>query len=440
MDKRMDLNCVLDKAKHSMDFNDGSMDRIWRNAENAKRKRTPKLAWMVPAAAALTVLLSVAVIPQARAAMLGIFERMIGVMDYMNMDQSARPENTELQNLLIGNMPVDMTVAVAPGSVDNGWVKDVKVHVDEVLYDGQNIYVKYTVDGRGIAGFRNDSSLTDSIGKYVTVRAKSFTLSDAHGVIPNDSWIITAKPEKSDDKAISTTTVKLSQTDMKLSGDIKVELVLSCDNEIGAVDSQGLVGQNPAGKLTLSFEFNAGAGNASTKSLAVAGEKHDLYGSVVVSEENEDADPACVTVVNRKASLEGCSMTVVSAVRSPAETTITVCFEPSAEFYSIFAYTELGFDLLDGDMVVGRDTDGYSGPSDKPYVFNFVLTAPFLPDSVKKLTVRTHYEYYGSIGGKSLETGAMVKIPKQSGGGYGISDAKAVTAELPGGTFDITLP
>jgi hypothetical protein len=389
MKKIIDLDSMLANASAEERFDDGNGDRIWDGAA-ARRKKAgrDKLRWLIPAAAAFTVLVSLCAVPQARAAMVETFRHLFGIMDYLNMDEGTRPDNTALESLALKDVPFETTIAEAQGGVNTGWISKLKVHIDEVLYDGLYIYVKYTVDGREVDGFCDYNA-----NSFRTWREKKFILSDSNGVIACDAWDIYSQHAQPETDGVCTTTVRLSQANMRLSGDINVDLVLSFENETKRESTESVepIGQSPAGTITLSFQFNADTGNSSTQSIAIAGKKHELHGSVIVADFASNTGGGDNTFVNIEKSLEGCSLSVASIVWSPAETNIVIQCEqsnPLSEGYIDPGSLEL--ELLAGGKVVGRNIDGYavSDGTAPPYVFTYVLSVPFLSDDVKRLTVR----------------------------------------------------
>lgn len=437
MKKHIDLECLLENAAGCGRYDDGDRNRIWDNAVASRKEAGRiKLKWLIPAAAAFTVLVTLCAAPQARAAMTGFFVRVFGAMDYLLMENNSRPENTAVAELVQSG--IDADVKIVPGSLpENAWVSDLRMRIDEVLYDGQAITIKYTLKGTGLDGFDfRKPSAGNNTESYLGCET-SLTMADGSSVSSGSpsSWSSSKSPVKAGNeewKAVS----QFGYSDMKLSGPIHVKFIVSLKNvtvSYGDTDSFD-VSDSHAGFLEAYFNFDTDAGNASMHILKPTPVKHTLRGDVIATHWYYEKQEMKFFVVNRKTPIEGSTIEVVSVVQSPVETRMVMRFTPSEPLKEALlmddAVSLLNIELMAGDEVVGLS----SGASSNGKHCDYELVAPFIPEDVACLTAHVTFSYDTVFEGHKLELDEPVPYRIDSE-----HTSRIAECEVDGGTFDIGL-
>lgn len=414
----MDLNGLLETAGDDMNCADGSRSRIWENAVKLGKRRRSPLRWMIPAAAACTVLISLCAIPQARAAVLGFFGRLFDVMDYMNMDETARPENTAVAALIQDNVPVAVSIYESPGD-GNEWVKNLKMHISEALCDRQCIVLKITIECPGINDFcifRVSTDEKNIAENYKTCSIEGISVLSDNSSLHQLSYASTMVKVQD---GVWTYTAKFNSGEFDFSGITKFNIPMRFSNIAETLDTNGQIKRDSsyAGRADLNFSLDATAGAKSSRTIGGLGEKHYLHGNGILTIINND------TLTNKIVSFDDCSLTVTSVVQTPVETRVAIQFSGPG---NINLFGGLNMELLDGDKVVGSLTGGYGTDS----IVVYDLIAPFLSSDVKTLTVRVRNQYYVECNGEKLQIGQPVTVN---------GECKMDEQEIIGGTFDIDL-
>ncbi len=421
MDQDMKLDQALRQAGEKMEFRDGSAARVWVRATRTEPKRVQPARWLVPMAAALTVIVTLAAVPEARAAVGSLLGRLFSVSDYMAQDTANRPENSAVAGLVQPGSSADPAAKSLDG---NEWIGDVKVKILETLYDGEYVYVKYTVDSSGVEHMMGGyDALTpgQNVG-YKQFRAGSVTLPDQSTLqllqggeqdMGGGTWMDVAKYE--------------AGTLRDHSG--KINLVFTVQFS-SIVDGAGACA--PAGDLTLPFTLDLDAGNSSVAQVAANDAKeHLLGGSVIVTDETEENGKPVLT--NRQLDLSGSKLIVESVVTKPTETGVTLRLVPNEALAAMKPFSPKQFFLsavlMDGSQVVGeyvtanRESDGS---------YRIELAAPLLSKDVKTLTLKASFLRVGKLNGQEM----AIDQPFALGDSW---ENDSVPQEIEGGTFEIKL-
>lgn len=446
MSKRIELSAALAEAGHAMDFSDGDRQRIWNGAASRSRRRRPKLALLIPITAACIVLVSVLSIEPARAAVFDFLGRMFDIMDYMGMDKDRRPENTTVSGLLIDSIQADVTIQEYPDpDGENTWVNSLKPHIDEFLYDGQSICVKYTVEGSGLNGLTNIEPFTEAnkTRKSKKLDTMNITLHGGKDAVKTPCTTY-CDSNTNYDNGIVQGVARFSgekNDGYDLNGIIDVELILDCNVLTETQDMNGEIEMdiNTVGTITFRFSFDATAGKNSAQNMTLPSDKHYFRGDVIAMEQTLTLDKRTVCYTNRKLSLEGCSLSVASASQTPAETKVVFHFEPSQavkefKFENNLRETFLRIELLVGDSVVG--TGENFEYSDLP-LYNMVISAPLLSQDVKRLKVRVQFFYISELFGQTTEVDKSITHPVDL---EGFGPYQFSYMDVEGGEFFIDLP
>lgn len=423
MKKRIDLNLLFENMGNDMDFGDGDAARIWDAASSRKKPRRPKRVWLIPAAAAATVLISLLAVPQARAEMLTIIGNLFDIMDYLNTDADSRPDNTAVADLIQRDVPAVVTVTQAQGEA-NAWVNSLKLHIDEAVCDGHSVVMKLKIECPEIGDL--DLYMAPA-GKNETVNYKCCEILGIKVLsgrqpsqLSTDYWI-----EKERD-GVWTGTLKFNSDQFDFNGTERFSIPISLSNKTATMDADGQVKESssPAGKADLTFSLDASAGAMSARTIGGLGGEHALSGNAILT--RIDFGSASNTFTNETVSFDGCRLSILSVVQTPVETSVKV--QVSAPR---FIQENQGFtiELLDGDRVVGRTASSYGGDG----VMIYRVTAPFVPSDVKKLTVHVKLSYFTECGGRKINPDQPVTVP-DSDTGYHVREQ-----DIDGGTIEIDM-
>ena len=164
--KKMDMENLDRLLDHEMEFDmpAESKLKIYNSVlagitqkQNITKRR---YKWAVPLAACLAVAVILVVsVPDARAAIKNAFD---SVLQYMNTDPSVRPEvngivvqkPTESKGQTVidaTDSRTDINPELYEKQYPNDWLQKVgTITINEAMYDGEKLYLKYTVDGSAI--------------------------------------------------------------------------------------------------------------------------------------------------------------------------------------------------------------------------------------------------------------------------------------------------
>jgi hypothetical protein len=322
--ERNDVDARLAGAYKEIYFADGDGNRVWNGAKKCiSQKRTP-LRWAIPLAAAVAVLLTVgAAVPQARAAMVTLYYQTMSIFDYLGMDKTDRPDNTAAASLVQGNVPAKLTVTAQPGG---GWVKKLGFSFNDVLFDGKYIYLKYTMDPKGMKNFMTTPSI--NVGQMVYFEEyESDTLSlngIGQPVLKEDDPVYMENGIVSDVAQFDTTGLNLSGN---VSGSLLVDFYNSSETQ--GDDNNGTGNRELAGTIEVRFSFDTTEGRKLDKEIDLSGDKHVLGGETVVTADVYNTNKM-VTSTNQKISLEGCSVAVDTVSVKPTGIDVRIHFYASA--------------------------------------------------------------------------------------------------------------
>lgn len=432
MDSKMNVHQMLEKAGDLISFEDGDKNHIWHRSGIKGRRIKSPMRWLVPVAAALTVLVTVAAVPQARAAVLDFIGKTFNVMEYLSTDQPARPEASDMAELIQTDIPAKITVLAHQ---DGQWVKNLKVHIDEALYDGEFVYIKYIVDSNGEKDFMGGFA-TPSAGQ--SIKYKEFLPGDVdlpdksklyqmiYGQRPlgNGLWMDVAKYGAGD---------LVGKT-----GKVELTFTINFNNMVEtATGGNG----SPAGEIWLQFMLDLDAGRKSAAQIDVTGQTHALSGEAVVTDEHTNAkmsgEEGTQTFTNKKISLSGCSLVVDSMLYKPTEISARVHLVTPKELSLLLDpltfVRSINIVLKDGDEIIGRsDTvtpDGNGGA----YIN---ISGQMILRELKEITFFTSIQYKSSINGAPLEINKIITGPFYNDSPY---DPIFEEAAIEGGTFTINL-
>jgi hypothetical protein len=426
--------------KHSMDerlesvynekhFGDGDENRVWGRAEARLRGKSSPLMWAVPLAAAATVFVSFLAIPQARAAMVELLHRAMNIFDYMGMDKDNRPDNLAVEGLLQGNVPAEYTLSVQPGGE---WVKKMVISVDEVLYDGKYIFIKSTMDPKGMKNFM----VAPCIGEGEKTQHKeymvqTFVLDGIGEPVMRESG-----PIYKDDGIVSDVT-KVDATGLSLSGIVSGTLTVDFFNCTEAMtNGEPIIQEKLAATIVAKFSFDATEGPKQNRVIDLSGVKHALSGAITVSNIAWGTDT--VTFTNRNIPLEGCYIAADTVSVKPTGIDLRLHFFPSASLSEGVCE-----DLLESVYPVflcgGKTLAGVEHSATKGKVGDFVIDCSIPMEyvaDIDTLTVQLWVRCQAEAGGKPIPLEAPVTLPCPPGTFMALYDGKA---QMPGASFDIDI-
>ena len=234
-----------------------------------------KSKWIGPAiACACAALVICTAIPSVRAAVVDFF-RSVG--SYMSASSEERPqvEDVFVQTVDGENPKVEMvaqgtTDAAITGDIsgDAQWRSRVKVTLNEALYDGETLYLTYTVDGSeiGLLHFRNIGGMPSGDDATAPILTNTNIRFD-DGIeiwgydhqIEGENGVYTITTEFSDN--VNNRAPDVTRHMKGLSGDQNLSLILCLAggvSEPDKVDSEDYTGHfNQDGILVVPFTFNA---------------------------------------------------------------------------------------------------------------------------------------------------------------------------------------
>lgn len=400
MNRQIDLDELLENTAQLRYYGDGSAERVWGRAADARRKTRHTLRWAITAVAACAVLTALFATPQVREAALYMFGPAQGpAIAESTIGPAGSAEASGSVDFINTNDGVPATLTFQGIQPGGEWVRDVKAGIKDVTYDGIDLIVRYSVCGSAVDHFM----VHDAPPEGRTAQDRRFD----YGGLTVNGVKLKGRGESSDYE--NGAYVPDESFDVELldgvSGVVQAELEIDFSNEVN--DSTGNGTLYPAGSMLLRFSIDLTAAKASVKSIGKAGTKYMLSGELPYTQDVYDQTSGKETFTNKKVSLDGCAFELVSAFAGSKTTLIKLRFIPSQNLGKDVVETivnNLGINLL-ADGVPFEEFESTTGDVMDSGA-DVIISAPAPRLNSKKLTVAISLQYN----------------------------------RIPGGTFDIELP
>jgi hypothetical protein len=298
--KNMDMENLDRLLDHEMKFDMPAeskskiYNRVMAGITQTQKRTKRQHKWAAPLAACLAAaVIVVAAVPDARAAIKNAFD---SVLQYMTTDPSARPEvdgivvqkpaeSKEQTVIAATDSRTDMNLELYEKQYPNDWLQEVgAVTINEAMYDGEKLYLKYTVDGSAVGLIIPMSDEFEKLYNQMPAGSKKSFPSIAGSRIlvegkmsdPGYSAPHTALSEN----GIVTVTVEYSGASLKgLSGEKQLTLVLDMADMLVDKD-KGYGGEfNQDGQINVPFEIDADnkmEAAVSQKTYTIDGHKFEI--------------------------------------------------------------------------------------------------------------------------------------------------------------------
>jgi hypothetical protein len=426
---------------------------------NMKRKK-PRLLWLAPAAAIVAAAIAVASVPEARAAVAGFFKSVFDITGYMSEERGSRPPIKEIESLIQTPSPAHPEESEPKTEFfnlieDAGFLKGLKFHMDETLYDGENIYINATVSGEtsklGFGESYDDMRVQLDGSAYISVtgadgKSRYFTCSvDARPDGGGTRILIGGSMQHDGFKVMDESAVFTGMQDVWMYFTFTQLASPPQTDKWGGVTAQ----YKPAGACTMEYRFDATAG-ASKIRTASPGRIIPLKGSATITEFRDSIK--YITAKNTVMPLDGCLLKLDTVNVKPTGISMRIlyrCPDSWSETQKEGINGGIDYGIRFRILVNGEDTgvreteDGKFG--DGWRYEDFVI--PLVGDQqrlMKKLEVLPVVRYITRINDATL-TSSFQDIPIDytedgSGAGSGGYSSVADFKELTGSRFSVELP
>ena len=323
-----------EREKRNMKQANAIMQKRAVSRRTGKRKRRARrMRWMIPAAAALVLMITLFSIPSVSQAVRGWFLSAFRLPGYMAEPPGSRETNADIEQAITTPDPGAQRVMIqyldetewfedvnkwraengypAFDRADYGWIAALQPEVTEVLYDGQNCIVNtrfYASPLRFIGGYGGEGERFDiwTRGAAVTVDGAPYEGFEMEGgglILPQlyydnatDSWDM-EKARQAGDVTVQTRLTGNGQQPTFPSG--QVEITLTTWVLDGTIDDMAAVGIVAVVTQTLTFDTTAGngmLGQASAVTQRLSGTVPLTVRSADGRVENRTTDLATVSV------------------------------------------------------------------------------------------------------------------------------------------------
>lgn len=420
---------VLGRAYCKAYFDDSDAQRVYEatlyKAAIRKNKRKHRLVPVL--ACALTALVLMTAVPPVRAAVVNFFE---SVGTYMSSGPEERPAvaGISVQEPETGEQKTEASVGA------ENWVDGIGVQIEEALFDGEKLYLNYTVsDPNKVLTPEKERCSVDQmeIGKTVHERLFGKTVLFENGVQMADGYDYRADYE---DGVFHMTTMFVAENADQLKGRQEAVLKLHFMDQYVTAEAQhsGSVRADEAGSLSLPFAIEA---NTEMRTVSVAG-SYPLRGTVIATHTEfpaEDGMPRLYS--NKPVALDGTSLSFTDVKIKSTEVVLRMRISPSKEMSSDDAsdvflglnYKVYADGVLMPDAYVDYteiDEDGNSGET--------LFTIPFPPKEIRELKLVPCLSYTSSVDGKAAPENGAFDFPETSGSQHTeqLLEQSAITIDL----------
>ncbi len=353
----------------------GLKNRISRRVYKKTRIRgkTSRPLWLIPATALIALVVTIAAIPDARAAVADFFNSMFSAPRYIAEDKEERPVVSAIEKIiqtpvpaLSGSADVAQSFTFSAVSDDAQFLNNVSAKVDEVLYDGEQIIISANLTGE-IAGFGDTKYMTRDymfIPSDIIFTGEDGTINQfrcgANFFTPTDYIQLNDNSSGNAQETLDKLKLIISAGDEKisLSGMQQVTLTLKLLKGL-SVDKQKDGRMKPIGDCTLSFSFDATAGHNSLKTL-----KPDktiaLTGEAPITESIQRSD--YIKIKNTMLPLDGCAVKLERISYKPTGVSIRLlykCADSWSDSQKAAFLGGIGYGLDFDTIINGKNYGGF---------------------------------------------------------------------------------
>lgn len=159
----------------AIEANIANKNRIYRKAVNSRQRPGLKRGLAVAAACFVVMASVVACVPEARAMVLNWFKPAVNSRQYIETPAAERTPETNAQKAVetaiesIRNKDIKVTVADAADEQWKAWAERLSVSFDEILYDGEDVYITGRLKGNARDLIKRSSEYTvTETGEYTS--------------------------------------------------------------------------------------------------------------------------------------------------------------------------------------------------------------------------------------------------------------------------------
>ncbi len=407
---KYDVEHLLEQAYCKAYFDDTDTRRVYEASlykaavQKSKRKRG-----LVPAfATALAVVLVVTMVPPVRAAVANFFE---SVGTYM----SAAPEERPAVAGAIVQTPETGEQKTETGT--ENWVDGIRVHIDEAMFDGEKLYLNYTVTdpNRVLTPEEKQKSTQEmEVGETAHSRVFSTDVALENGMEMTNLYDYRADYENG--VFHMTTMFSLGEEGGSLFGKQNVILKLNFANKYVTVESKnnGSVWAEDVGSISLPFTIET---NAEVRTVTI-GETFPFAGTVISTHHQSFEDGRASLYTNRPLALDGATLAFSEVKIKSTEIVLRMEIVPPvgmdyADATDVFL--SMGYLVYaDGKLMPDAYVD-YTEADEAEKTFKTLFTVPFPPKDVRELRLVPCVSYTSSLDGKRVPTDGTFEFPESSG-------------------------
>ena len=159
----------------AIEANIANKNRIYRKAVNSRQRPGLKRGLAVAAACFVVMVSVVACVPEARAMVLNWLKPAVNSRQYIETPAAERTPETNAQKAVetaiesVGNKDIKVTVVDAADEQWKAWAERLSVSFDEILYDGEDVYITGRLKGNARDLIKRSSEYTvTETGEYTS--------------------------------------------------------------------------------------------------------------------------------------------------------------------------------------------------------------------------------------------------------------------------------
>lgn len=159
----------------AIEANIANKNRIYRKAVNSRQRPGLKRGLAVAAACFVVMVSVVACVPEARAMVLNWLKPAVNSRQYIETPAAERTPGTNAQKAVetaiesVGNKDIKVTVVDAADEQWKAWAERLSVSFDEILYDGEDVYITGRLKGNARDLIKRSSEYTvTETGEYTS--------------------------------------------------------------------------------------------------------------------------------------------------------------------------------------------------------------------------------------------------------------------------------
>ena len=159
----------------AIEANIANKNRIYRKAVNSRQRPGLKRGLAVAAACFVVMASVVACVPEARAMVLNWLKPAVNSRQYIETPAAERTPETNAQKAVetaiesVRNKDIKVTVADAVDEQWQAWAEKLSVSFDEILYDGEDVYITGRLKGNARDLIKRSSEYTvTETGEYTS--------------------------------------------------------------------------------------------------------------------------------------------------------------------------------------------------------------------------------------------------------------------------------